>query len=228
MTFAAWEQATTCTGGPTPGAKALMAGVLEAYGPRGATNLGIYNCRSVAGSSTTSCHGEGRACDVGFPVEGGRAHPAGHDLVRALLPFAGRLGLQALIWDRTIWSARSPGGRPYTGVSPHVDHVHAELTRAGGRDLTRSTVRQALSGTAAPLVPTPRTGSGTQRPRLRLGSRGAEVALVQRFLGVRDDGVFGERTRAAVLRYQRDRGLEADGVVGPRTWARIDAVLAPA
>lgn len=32
------------------------------------------------------------------------------------------------------------------------------------------------------------------------------------------DGVFGDRTEAAVRAYQSDRGVTVDGVVGDRTW----------
>ena len=54
---------------------------------------------------------------------------------------------------------------------------------------------------------------------LRDGSRGPDVALVQRWLsGVAVDGRFGSRTDAAVRRFQRLSGLTVDGEVGPETW----------
>jgi cell wall-associated NlpC family hydrolase len=52
---------------------------------------------------------------------------------------------------------------------------------------------------------------------LRVGSRGASVAAVQRALGVAADGVFGPITKAAVMRFQSAHGLVADGIVGPIT-----------
>src|SRR5688572_28868667 len=53
-----YEPAQACTGAPEPGAKALMAWALATYGKQGLKNLGIYNCRTVRGGSTTSLHGE--------------------------------------------------------------------------------------------------------------------------------------------------------------------------
>ncbi len=32
------------------------------------------------------------------------------------------------------------------------------------------------------------------------------------------DGVFGAKTKAAVVAFQKSKGVDADGIVGPRTW----------
>ena len=80
--FARWEGATNCTGGPSSGAAALLAWCQANRQPPG-RSLGIYNCRSVRGSSTTSLHGEGRALDWGLPLSPERVlrlveHAAAH------------------------------------------------------------------------------------------------------------------------------------------------------
>lgn len=62
---------------------------------------------------------------------------------------------------------------------------------------------------------------------LSVGTRGSDVKRLQRQLqaagfnpgGV--DGIFGKRTKAAVLAYQRAKGLGVDGVVGPRTSQKL-------
>jgi hypothetical protein len=43
------------------------------------------------------------------------------------------------------------------------------------------------------------------------------VRAVQEKLGVKADGVYGPRTRAAAKRFQRAHGLAVDGVAGPQT-----------
>ena len=35
------------------------------------------------------------------------------------------------------------------------------------------------------------------------------------------DGVFGQKTRSAVIRFQKANGLEADGIVGRLTWEKL-------
>lgn len=55
---------------------------------------------------------------------------------------------------------------------------------------------------------------------LKRGSKGQEVRLLQEALHVPIDGVFGEKTEAAVIKFQVSHGLKADGIVGPAT-ARI-------
>jgi peptidoglycan hydrolase-like protein with peptidoglycan-binding domain len=57
------------------------------------------------------------------------------------------------------------------------------------------------------------------RPGALMG--GDDVAFVQRWVGIDDDGIFGPATRAAVIEYQRMRGITADGVVGPVTWRHM-------
>lgn len=56
---------------------------------------------------------------------------------------------------------------------------------------------------------------------VRMGSRGPDVAKLQRALGLRDDGIFGPLTRAAVQVWQQRHGLTPDGVVGPVTWGEM-------
>lgn len=59
------------------------------------------------------------------------------------------------------------------------------------------------------------------------GGRGSGVALLQlalnRALGTRlaTDGIFGEATRNALMRFQAENGLAADGIAGPMTEAAL-------
>jgi peptidoglycan hydrolase-like protein with peptidoglycan-binding domain len=67
-------------------------------------------------------------------------------------------------------------------------------------------------------------GSGAAEVRvelLRMGSRGAAVAKLQRRLGVAADGIFGPITRARVRAFQKRHGLLVDGIVGPQTRAAL-------
>lgn len=56
---------------------------------------------------------------------------------------------------------------------------------------------------------------------LKLGSKGDEVVLLQKKLGIEADGVFGKNTEKAVIAFQKahaDVCGKADGVVGTKTW----------
>ena len=64
-------------------------------------------------------------------------------------------------------------------------------------------------------------------PLVRQGSRGIYVCILQdglTTLGYNTgglDGVFGARTRDAVIEYQRKKGLTTDGLVGRNTWNNL-------
>ena len=63
---------------------------------------------------------------------------------------------------------------------------------------------------------------------LTQGTKGPEVKKLQRklkklgFNPGRLDGVFGKKTRAALIRFQKSSGLFADGIAGPRTLAALN------
>jgi hypothetical protein len=205
MAFARFEPAYRCSGGARPGAKALAAVLLEKF-PRG-RNGGIYNCRRVRGRPSTSIHSDGRAIDIMVPNR-----ETGNAIVKALLPYAGRLGIQTIISNRTIWSAKSPKGRRYTGVSPHYDHVHIELNRAAAKGLTKATVRAILKGAKNPpaAVAKPTATKPTISVRnVQPGDKGAQVLTLQKALArevglnyTSAPGTYGPKTQAAYKAWQ--------------------------
>lgn len=151
--FAPYQQATGCKSYGPRGAAALIAWAQLDFG-RGAQNWGVCNCRSVRGAHVPSTHGECRAADIGFKLINGKANPAGSALVMLLAAHAERLGIQCIIWNRTLWSAQHPNGTPYKGEAPHYDHIHVELTRAAGQNLNLATIR-AVIRILAPSQPVP-------------------------------------------------------------------------
>jgi hypothetical protein len=86
-----------------------------------------YSCRpNTANKSQLSVHGTGRALDI-------FASPTvGDQVANHLVNNAAALGIQLVIWNRTIWQVRSTGAssKAYGGPNPHTDHVHAEVTKA--------------------------------------------------------------------------------------------------
>jgi hypothetical protein len=216
VNWAPWTGCSRCSGGPTRGAVALLGWCRE-NSPEG-RSLGIYNCRPVRGSTSMSLHACGRALDWGMPMSGGRGTAAGHALVRRFGLHGRRLGIQTVIYDRQIWSARSPLGRRYGGVAPHYDHLHIELTPAAGRNLTLATLRTVLG---AP-------GEEDDVYVVKYDQRGPRVARTQRVLqaagrkaGMGDllprwgvDGHYGAETAAAVDQMAVKAGLDPEGRTG--------------
>lgn len=83
-------------------------------------------------------------------------------------------------------------------------------------------------GAPAPAAPAPvpaPPAPSAKKPQLsrslKLGSRGVNVAYLQRVLGIKPDGIFGPITDGKVKEFQRSQGLKVDGIVGPITWSRL-------
>ena len=209
--WAAYQSANHCEGHAEPGAVALMKYLLEVCDR--CYSLGIYSCRNVRGGSTMSHHAEGRAYDNGVPTESdGSAIPAiGDPIVELLGPHGDRLGIDHLIWNRQIWSRRSPDGRYYSGTHPHYNHHHIGLTRNSAANLTYATLVAVLGppsdhghdhqeDTLLPLIfghgyNTPPTGSpltGNQSHKRE------DVKHLQKLLGITVDGYYGTGTKTAV------------------------------
>lgn len=214
-----WEAASKCTSKAELGAVALKDWCVKYYPP--ARNGGIFNCRTVRGSAAPSIHGEGRAIDVMFPVINNTAHAEGQQLFEHLAKNASALGLQAIIWNRRIYSARSPKGRNYTGVNPHIDHLHVEMTRDAAKTLTSARIN-AILGTS-PSAPSVRLPANLRTLRLvNPFMRGADVKFAQTKMGgLKADGVFGPNTDKRTKAFQRENNLKVDGIIGPKTWQVI-------
>jgi peptidoglycan hydrolase-like protein with peptidoglycan-binding domain len=61
----------------------------------------------------------------------------------------------------------------------------------------------------------------TRHRTLRVGSRGSDVRAVQRKVHATADGIFGPRTRRAVIAFQRHHHLRANGIVNAPTWKAL-------
>lgn len=64
-------------------------------------------------------------------------------------------------------------------------------------------------------------------PVLQIGSKGNAVKSIQQLLNARkflcgtSDGIFGEKTKTAVTKYQKSKKLTVDGIVGKQTYQSI-------
>jgi hypothetical protein len=56
---------------------------------------------------------------------------------------------------------------------------------------------------------------------LGVGNSGEYVKAVQKALGIKDDGIYGEGTADAVKKFQTENKIGSDGVVGPKTLKKL-------
>jgi hypothetical protein len=189
--YARYDPQTTCDPTPKPGTVALRNMLLSRY--PNTQSFGISRACDVGG---TSEHKEGRAFDWGANVNNAAQRAAVDDFLANLFAtdqyghrnaLARRLGVMYVIWNQQIWGAYSAdaGWRPYSGDSPHTDHVHISLSWAGARAETSFYSGQVVAGLPGD-APAP-------SPDGSLGSRGSRPPTSTTTSTVTGDG--GRRRR---------------------------------
>ncbi len=146
-----------CTGSLTAGARELGNHLVAQFA--GARHFGGYACRNIRGGRGLSVHAVGRALDIFVPLHGGAAdNDLGDPIAHWLIQNAQHIGVQLIIWDRSIWNtSRTPRHRAYGGQHPHHDHLHVEITPdAAAR---RTPFFQANGGGGSPVPDADANGS---------------------------------------------------------------------
>jgi hypothetical protein len=134
--YAVYDPQRTCDPTAKPGPIHLRDLLDQTYGHH---LSGIARACNVGG---TSEHKEGRALDYHFNVNNAEDAAEAQDFLNWLLSadqygnahaMARRLGIMYVIWNRRIWESYRPhlGWQPYSGSSPHTDHIHFSFSWPG-------------------------------------------------------------------------------------------------
>ncbi len=236
--YVPYQGQTICDPAARPGVLAFARLMTSHYG-MGSTALIGRTC-----GSGPSEHYDGRAWDWMLNVD----NPAQEAVAQSVLNWltapdangvqgamARRFGIMYIIHNRKMWRAYATdrGWAPYTGVSPHTDHIHFSFNYDGaaGRTSwwtgvpTRSYLTAlppaaaTLPAPATPPAPAPTTPVPATAPvTLTTGMRSEAVRQLQVRLGnLPTTGFYGDLTKARVTAYQAFVGLPRTGVADLRT-----------
>lgn len=202
-----------------PGTRALAAWFLGVYQSLGGRNGGIFNCRNIAGTNTLSLHAEARALDAMT-----EAYPSrwGWKLANFWRDWSAELGIQAIIYDRKVWSGAKPyaGWRDLLSGNMHTDHLHVEVNEDAAQTLTvvriNSVARMAHTMRMLPVLRRTDTSDSVQAVKNCQALLNAHAGTM-----IAEDGVFGRATDARVRQFQTAHNLTVDGVVGINTWTAL-------
>lgn len=165
--YAPYQGPTACDPVARPGVVKFRDLVLAAY--PGTGDSGIVRACTVGGASE---HKEGRAWDWRVTTSNPEHVLQVDDLMTWLLApdelgnegaMARRLGVMYVIWDSRIWKSyqASRGWQPYSGASPHTDHVHFSFSWAGALSATSYWSGQVSPVMQRPVPPPTTTTSDT-------------------------------------------------------------------
>jgi hypothetical protein len=174
--YAPYVGQSTCSPDAKPGTLSLRNLLLARY--PSTVSFGISRACDIGGRSE---HKEGRAFDWGASVGDATDRAAVESFLSAIFAtdsygnrhaLVRRMGIMYVIWNRQIWSAyrADAGWRPYSGVSPHTDHVHISLSWPGALAQTSFWSGTVVAG--LPSVPLS-SGGSTSSGRVRTVSSGS-------------------------------------------------------
>jgi peptidoglycan hydrolase-like protein with peptidoglycan-binding domain len=236
--YVPYQGQTICDPVARPGVLAFARLMTSHYG-MGSTALIGRTC-----GSGPSEHYDGRAWDWMLNVN----NPAQEAVAQSVLAWltapdangvqgamARRFGIMYIIHNRKMWRAYATerGWAPYSGVSPHTDHIHFSFNYDGAAGRTSwwtgvpthsylTTLPRAGSSLpttpTTPPTPAPTTPVPATPVLLSHGMRSEAVRQLQVRLGnLPTTGFFGDQTRARVVAYQAFVGLPQTGVADLHT-----------
>jgi putative chitinase len=88
------------------------------------------------------------------------------------------------------------------------------------RNKRYAAAKAILGGASIPKAPAAKASTAEVRTLIK-GSKGDDVARMQKALGIAADGDFGFGTQTALKKWQKLNGLTADGIAGPATQAKL-------
>ncbi|KGN40898.1 peptidoglycan-binding domain-containing protein [Knoellia aerolata] len=235
-----YQEGYRCLSGNLPGPTAFAKLLNGHYGTH------IYGINRTCAAE----HGEGRALDWMVNAYTADGLALGNAITRWLSApdaqgrpgaMARRFGINYIIWNRQMWRAYDParGWAPYSGVSPHTDHIHLSFTWDGAYQQTSWWTGKALlevlhtgpttsATTPTPIVTTP-TLTASGYPLLKRGDNHKDVMLAQGVLGLAKDGVFGPTTETTLASWQSRQGVPVTKQLDNATWTKMIALrLVPA
>lgn len=166
---------------------------------------GGFNCRAIAGTNKPSNHSRGRAIDINW-----NQNPQSTTFRSELPPAVVKM------WETHgfYWGGRYNPPTKY-------DTMHFEYY---GTPASVAVNLNKLRGGTTPV-----DDCKDSTATIKFGSKGEAVRDAQCLLnrkgnyGLAQDGDFGRKTEAATINFQRSRGLKDDGIIGPQTWAALKA-----
>lgn len=244
-----WFYTYSCDPNDKPGMVAFANLLANHYNRP--TWWGSRNC--IAGDN--SQHYEGRAVDWVMNAYDPADKAIGDAVAQWLTAnngeMARRFGVQSVIWNRYSWYLYKPGAwYPYTGPSPHTDHLHISFSWDGAMGRTSwwdgTPVTAHDYGTCRvyrdQYAPRYQGYNGQQcttdlpyppsapNPVVLPGARNNYVRQAQQslgFTGTDVDGIFGPMTLQALLDYQASNKLPWTGVLDKATWAHMLGTTPP-
>ena len=226
-----YQEGYRCLSGDLPGPTAFAQLLNSHYGKH------VYGINRTCAAE----HGEGRALDWMNNAYTSDGLALGNALTRWLAApdsegrpgaMARRFGINYIIWNRQMWRAYDPGRgwAPYSGVSPHTDHIHISFTWDGayqrtswwtGKALTSVQLTGPLSGPTSPVTSTTPTMTASGYPLLKRGDTHKDLIIAQDGLGISKDGSFGPGTEAAVASFQSRNGVPVTKQLDNATWTKL-------